>query len=94
VLSEEATQNNVIVFGLTRPGLEPMIYHTRDKHPNHYTTDAVRLIEIVDYVDSDSACYYDLTTNKQVLRFTKNTQNNKTIAMHAAILLRHDIYIV
>ena len=93
MLSEEATKTNFIVFGLTRPGLEPMIYRTRGKHPNHYTTDAVRLIEIVDYVDSDSTFYYDLITYKQILRFTKNTQNNKTIAMHATILLRHDIYI-
>ena len=23
------------------PGLEPMTYHTRGKHANHYTTDAV-----------------------------------------------------
>ena len=28
-----------IVFGLTRAGLKPTVYHTRD--PNHYVTDAV-----------------------------------------------------
>ena len=34
---------NCIVFGQTRPGLEPTIYmyHTRSKHANCYTTDAV-----------------------------------------------------
>jgi hypothetical protein len=32
-----------IVFGLTRPGLESTIYHTRDENDNHYTTDAVIL---------------------------------------------------
>ena len=37
----EATDTNFIVFGLTRPGLEPTIYHTRGEHANHYTTDAV-----------------------------------------------------
>ena len=41
VLSGEATNNNVIVFGLTRPGLEPAIYHTRGEHDSHYTTDVV-----------------------------------------------------
>jgi hypothetical protein len=32
---------NFIVFGLTPPVLEPTIYRTRGKHPNHYVTDAV-----------------------------------------------------
>ena len=42
MLSGEAIKNNFIVFGLTRSGLEPTIYHTRGEHTNHYTTDAVR----------------------------------------------------
>jgi hypothetical protein len=37
----EATNTNCIVVGLTRPGLEPTIYHTRAEHANHYTVDAV-----------------------------------------------------
>jgi hypothetical protein len=41
MLSGEATHTNVIVFDLTRPGLEPTIYHTPDEYANHYTTDAV-----------------------------------------------------
>jgi hypothetical protein len=36
-LNGEATNTNVIVFGLTRPGLEPSIYHARGEHSNHYT---------------------------------------------------------
>ena len=40
-LAEKATNTNVIVFGLTRSGLEPTIYRTRGEHANHYTTDAV-----------------------------------------------------
>jgi hypothetical protein len=37
-LSREATNTNFIVFGLTWPGLEPMIYHIRgEQHANHYT---------------------------------------------------------
>jgi hypothetical protein len=30
-----------VAFGLTRLGLEPMIYYTQGKQANHYTTDAV-----------------------------------------------------
>jgi hypothetical protein len=36
VLIGEATNTNFIVFGLTRPGLEPTIYCTRGEHTNHY----------------------------------------------------------
>jgi hypothetical protein len=43
VLSGEATNINFKVFGLTRPGLEPTIYHTRGEHA-HYTNDAVALV--------------------------------------------------
>jgi hypothetical protein len=34
----------ILVFGLTRSGLEPMIYHTRGEHANHYTTKAVEIL--------------------------------------------------
>ena len=44
MLSGEATNTNFIVFGLTRPGLESTIYHTRSEYANHYTTDAVSFI--------------------------------------------------
>jgi hypothetical protein len=40
MLSREATNIN-LVFGLTRSGLEPMIYCTRGEHANHYTTGVV-----------------------------------------------------
>jgi hypothetical protein len=36
-----AITTNVLVFGLTRSGLEPTIYRTRGEHANHYTTDTV-----------------------------------------------------
>jgi hypothetical protein len=45
VLSGEATNINFIVFGLTRPVLEPTIYRTRGEHANHYTTDAVTILD-------------------------------------------------
>ena len=41
MLNEEATNTNCIVFGLTGPGFELMVYRTRGEHANHYTTDAV-----------------------------------------------------
>jgi hypothetical protein len=37
----EATNTNFIVSGLTRSGIEPMIYHTQGEQANHYTTNAV-----------------------------------------------------
>ena len=40
----------IIVFGLTRSGIEPMIYHTRGVYANNHTTDAVLLIEVLVYL--------------------------------------------
>jgi hypothetical protein len=42
VLNGEATNTDVMVFALTRKGLEPTIYHTRREYPNHYTAHAVK----------------------------------------------------
>ena len=38
----EKQQIPIVVFGLTRPGLEPMIYCTRAEHDNHYPTNVVK----------------------------------------------------
>jgi hypothetical protein len=38
VPSGEATNSIFTVSGLTRPGLQPTIYHTQGEHANHYTT--------------------------------------------------------
>ena len=43
MLGREATNINFI---LTRPGLEPTIYRTREEHANHYTAIAVIYIYI------------------------------------------------
>jgi hypothetical protein len=40
MLSQEGANTNFLVFGLTRMGIEPMIYCTSGGHANHYTTDA------------------------------------------------------
>jgi hypothetical protein len=44
VIIEETTKTNVIVYGLTRPGVQSTIYRTHCKHANHYTTDAAVII--------------------------------------------------
>ena len=41
MLSAQAANTNIIVFDLTRSGLEPSIYSTRGEHANQYSTDAV-----------------------------------------------------
>jgi hypothetical protein len=41
VLSGEAINTNFLVFGLTQPELEPMIYPTWVKHANYYITDEI-----------------------------------------------------
>jgi hypothetical protein len=43
MLSGEATNINIIVFGLTQQGREPMIYHTQGKHANQYSLEAKEL---------------------------------------------------
>jgi hypothetical protein len=48
VLSGETKK--IIVFGLTRSGIEPMIYLTRGVYANNHTTDAVLLIEVLVYL--------------------------------------------
>jgi hypothetical protein len=44
MLSEEATNTHFIVFDMTRPGLESMIYRTRGEHAKHYAIDAVFVV--------------------------------------------------
>jgi hypothetical protein len=41
MLRGEATNTNFIVFGFTRPGLEPTIYRTRGEHAKLYAPHAV-----------------------------------------------------
>jgi hypothetical protein len=43
MLSGEAANNNLIVFGLTRQDIKPMMYHTQGYHPNHYPTEAINI---------------------------------------------------
>ena len=63
VLSGEAANTNCIVFGLTRPGLELMIYCTRGEHANHYTTDEVCRFESVFYFLFNSNFLLELYLN-------------------------------
>jgi hypothetical protein len=43
VINGEAIHTNLIVFGLTRPGLKPMVYRTREEQANHHTINMVFL---------------------------------------------------
>jgi hypothetical protein len=47
-ISEESIFRQV--YSLTRSGLEPMIYHTRCEHANHYATDVVLLIDVTMWI--------------------------------------------
>ena len=44
VLNEENAHTNFITLGVTRSGLEPMIYRTQGEHANHYTTDVIAVV--------------------------------------------------
>jgi len=41
VLSEDAINTNLIVFGLTRPGSD---LRTRGEHANHYITEVAKIL--------------------------------------------------
>jgi len=41
MLNEKATNTIFIVFGLTRSGLEPTVYHPAGEHGNNPTTDVM-----------------------------------------------------
>jgi hypothetical protein len=48
VLSGEATDTNLIVIGLTRPGLDNTSYRIQDEHENYYTTETVLKLKSYD----------------------------------------------
>jgi hypothetical protein len=51
---EKPQNTKCIVFGLTRPGIQPLINHTRGEHANHYTTDAGSPISCIErFFDDD-----------------------------------------
>ena len=43
----EKQQIPILVFDLTRSGIEPTIYRIRGEHANHYTTDAVQITIVI-----------------------------------------------
>jgi hypothetical protein len=54
MLSEEATNTNFVVCGLTRSGLEPTIYRTRSEQANCYTTDVYNIKPIMEKIQKSS----------------------------------------
>jgi hypothetical protein len=79
LLSGEATNTNFIVFGLTRSGLEPMIYRTLGEHTNHYTTNAVQNELMVLYLITTNYNIYSIlfTGFVQVLESLESTWKTK-----------------
>jgi hypothetical protein len=67
MLSGEATNTNLIVFGLTRLGLKPTIYRTIGEYANHYTTDAV--IFVLHLIALGRCIYYSFHSSRQVCLF-------------------------
>jgi biotin synthase-like enzyme len=60
-LSEKLQNTSFIVLSLTRPGLEPTIYHIRGEQTNHYTTNAVPVtskIKITTKIELPVNCNY------------------------------------
>ena len=68
VLRGDATNTNFIVFGLTRSGLEPTIYRTRDEQAYHYTTDAVNTCRhpIKKVISYPCTCFYGDVNNRAI----------------------------
>jgi len=56
MLSGEAANTNFIVFGLTRPGLQPTTYRTRGEHAKDYATIAVFFTRETIWWSSDAIC--------------------------------------
>ena len=50
--SGKAATTNFIVFGLTRKGVEAMMYHTQDEHANHSTIQEALCLYIIDWVSA------------------------------------------
>jgi hypothetical protein len=69
VLTGEATNTNFIVFGLTRSGLEPMIYGTRAEHA-HYITPPMR------FTDATTASYLNSLLEIDSEEVVKNDKRN------------------
>jgi hypothetical protein len=68
-----------IVFGLTRPGLEPRIYQTWD-NANHYTTDEPRI-----YQTWDNANHYT-TDEPRIYHTWDNANNYTTDVVHMSLI--------
>ena len=70
MLIGEATHTDVIVLGLTRPGLERTTYHTRGEHANHYATDAGPGTRVSSTNKTD---HHDITDIHVLLKVALNT---------------------
>jgi predicted lactoylglutathione lyase len=89
----EAIHINITVFGLTRLGIEPTIYHTWGEHANHYTTDMVHMrlkegqIILIYYISH----YFFRTFQKGR---TDTSQKQKGIMTMGQMAERGEIYVL
>ena len=83
MLSGKTINTNFIVFGLTRPELEPTIYRTRGQHANYYTGNAVivggKSVKIPKGVIRSRKSTKDRQNNGQTEKYiTTNNEPQKT----------------
>jgi hypothetical protein len=93
MISRKATNTNFTLFGLTRPELEHMSYHTLGEHANHYTTDMVETHQF--FWDKKCTCethMFLVMTNQNVALnnsmlyfFPIHNQLTKIVAFHGVI---------
>ena len=74
VLREKAANTNFIVFGLTQPGIKPMIYYTRGKHlvwPNQGSNPWSITLVVSTWFDPTRDQTHDLLHSWQALGLTQ-----------------------
>jgi hypothetical protein len=71
-INGEAINTNCIIFGFTRPGLEPTIYSTRGEHANHYPSGAIDIFYFIyNYSDDNTVAYAGYDLYKLIFGFLK-----------------------
>jgi hypothetical protein len=76
VLSGETTNTNCIVFGLTRPGLEPTIYRTRLKYVLELALNNNHVFTLYKEHDKDIVKFLDLLQSFLMLSLMRLNTNN------------------
>ena len=100
VLSGETTYNNVIVFGLTRSGLEHTIYRTRGEHANHQhvaksiATCEKKSLHIINQNHIFSKNYCEVISGQILTISHQNIQNCLCLFAHYVYMSGFYLYII